>query len=193
MIRTYYHSWLTGVYIRWQQLVACVRVFLDRHQIVCPFSFEVLQFAHHTSLVESRTSNMTSHFASHLNCPIRLGSSTGKLTGSSIYSLASYSNGIEAPGIFKYGSYYYLFVRYDHPLHETHLLSLMFLSFSRDKCCDGLSSTYNIRVGRATSITGPYLDSNGVNMLNSGGTLVLESHGSVCVLASSLISSSGSS
>lgn len=52
-------------------------------------------------------------------------------------------------------------------------------AFSRDKCCDGLSSTYNIRVGRSTSITGPYVDASGVAMTSGGGTLVLESHGSV--------------
>jgi len=91
---------------------------------------------------------------------IPLGSSTGKPSGSSIYSLASYSNGIEAPGIFKNGNYYYLFV-------------------SRDKCCAGTSSTYNIRVGRSTSITGPYVDASGVAMTNGGGTLVLETHGSI--------------
>ncbi len=34
-------------------------------------------------------------------------------------------------------------------------------------------------MGRATSVTGPYYDRNGVSMMNNGGTPVLESHGSV--------------
>jgi hypothetical protein len=38
-------------------------------------------------------------------------------------------------------------------------------------CCQGVNSTYNIRVGRSTSITGPFVDRNGVNMINSAGTL----------------------
>ena len=91
---------------------------------------------------------------------IPLSSSTGKPSGTSIYSLATRSNGVEAAGIFKYGSYYYLFT-------------------SWDKCCNGLSSTYNIRVGRATSVTGPYVDASGVALTAGGGTLVLTTHGSV--------------
>ncbi|KAF8305786.1 Arabinanase/levansucrase/invertase [Clavulina sp. PMI_390] len=91
---------------------------------------------------------------------VPLNSSTGKLSGSSIYSLASWSNGIEGSGIFKYGSYYYLFA-------------------SRDKCCLGTSSTYNIRAVRSTSITGPYVDANGASFASGGGYLVLETHDSV--------------
>ncbi|KAF8305788.1 secreted arabinase, partial [Clavulina sp. PMI_390] len=91
---------------------------------------------------------------------VPIGSSTGKLTGSSIYALASYSGGIEAPGIFKYGSYYYLFV-------------------SRDTCCEGTSSTYNIRAVRSSSITGPYVDNNGKSFASGGGYLVLATHGTI--------------
>ncbi|KAG8844072.1 hypothetical protein FRB91_002892 [Serendipita sp. 411] len=59
--------------------------------------------------------------------------STGKPLSTSLTKLASRSSsvGIEAPVIIKSGSYYYLFT-------------------SWDKCCAGLSSTYNIRVGRST-------------------------------------------
>jgi hypothetical protein len=46
------------------------------------------------------------------------------------------------------------------------------------RSCDGLSSTYNTRVGRST-ITGPYVDSDGVPMTNGGGTLVWGTHGFV--------------
>jgi len=94
---------------------------------------------------------------------IPLSSSTGKPSSSTVYSLATRTaNGgaIEAPGIFKSGSYYYLFT-------------------SWDTCCAGTSSTYNIRVGRATSITGPYVDASGVALTSGGGTLVLASHSSI--------------
>ncbi|KOG20733.1 arabinan endo-1,5-alpha-L-arabinosidase [Streptomyces viridochromogenes] len=96
---------------------------------------------------------------------IQLNPSTGKQLSSNTtrYSLASRRTGpnaVEAPYIVKRGSYYYLFASYD-------------------TCCEGTSSTYKVKVGRATSITGPYTDKNGVSMMNNGGTPVLESHGSV--------------
>ena len=66
---------------------------------------------------------------------------------------------IEAPYIHKEGDWYYLFVNwYD--------------------CCQGVDSTYEIFVGRSESVTGPYLDETGTDMLEDGGTLVIahESH-----------------
>ncbi|GAA3816316.1 arabinan endo-1,5-alpha-L-arabinosidase [Sphaerisporangium flaviroseum] len=66
---------------------------------------------------------------------------------------------VEAPAVIKRGRYYYLFASYD-------------------RCCAGTESTYNIRVGRATSPTGPYVDRDGVPMLDGGGTLVLRTEGS---------------
>ncbi|KIM26595.1 glycoside hydrolase family 43 protein [Serendipita vermifera MAFF 305830] len=96
----------------------------------------------------------------------RLGSSTGKPSGSTVYSIAqrtgekAASGAVEAPIIVKNGSYYYLFT-------------------SWDICCQGTSSTYNIRVGRATSITGPYVDKSGVALTSGGGTLVLATHDAV--------------
>ncbi|KAG8843245.1 hypothetical protein FRB91_003504 [Serendipita sp. 411] len=91
-----------------------------------------------------------------------LGSSTGKPTTGTVTKLASRSSsvGIEAPVIIKNGSYYYLFT-------------------SWDTCCAGLSSTYNIRVGRSTSVKGPYVDQAGVGLTSGGGTLVLSTHGSI--------------
>ncbi|PVF96553.1 glycoside hydrolase family 43 protein [Serendipita vermifera] len=91
---------------------------------------------------------------------VPLGSSTGKPTTTTLTKLASRSNGIEAPIIFKYGSYYYLFT-------------------SWDTCCAGTSSTYNIRVGRSSSISGTYKDKAGVNLTSGGGTVVLETHDSI--------------
>ncbi|UCH14890.1 MAG: arabinan endo-1,5-alpha-L-arabinosidase [Bacteroidales bacterium] len=61
---------------------------------------------------------------------------------------------IEAPFIFKKGKYYYLFVSFDY-------------------CCRGLKSNYKIMIGRSGKITGPYIDRDGVPMLEGGGTLVL--------------------
>ncbi|KAG8991293.1 hypothetical protein FRB94_012615 [Tulasnella sp. JGI-2019a] len=92
-----------------------------------------------------------------------LGASTGKPSGTTVYSIAqrtAASGAIEASDIYKYGSYYYLFT-------------------SWDTCCNGISSTYNIRVGRSSSITGPYVDQSGVALTAGGGTLVLATHGTI--------------
>ncbi len=67
-------------------------------------------------------------------------------------------NAIEAPYILPHDGKYYLF-------------------FSRDFCCQGLESTYNIAVGRSDSITGPYLDAEGKELLDGGGTPLLASDG----------------
>ena len=65
---------------------------------------------------------------------------------------------IEASYVYKHDNYYYLFVDWG-------------------ACCAGVNSTYNLRVGRSTSVTGPYLDQAGVNMVNGGGTLFLGTEG----------------
>jgi arabinan endo-1,5-alpha-L-arabinosidase len=44
-------------------------------------------------------------------------------------------------------------------------------------CCRGTNSTYNIRVGRSREITGPYLDRDGKDLAQGGGTLLLGSDG----------------
>src|SRR5580692_1421192 len=44
-------------------------------------------------------------------------------------------------------------------------------------CCDGANSTYNIRVGRSKSVTGPYLDNLGNDMIKGGGKLVVAASG----------------
>ena len=76
---------------------------------------------------------------------------------SPVHSLAHYS-AIEAPHIFRNGDFYYLFVNWD-------------------RCCRGVHSTYNIRVGRSRKITGPYLDKDGVDLMKGGATLLLETDG----------------
>ena len=60
---------------------------------------------------------------------------------------------VEAPFIFHHGGYYYLFVSYD-------------------LCCRGKNSTYNVVVGRAEKVTGPYIDKDGVPLMQGGGTVV---------------------
>lgn len=67
-------------------------------------------------------------------------------------------NAIEAPYLLARDGYYYLFV-------------------SKDFCCKGIESTYNMAVGRSTDIEGPYLDRDGVPMLDDGGTPLLASEG----------------
>ena len=44
-------------------------------------------------------------------------------------------------------------------------------------CCDGPNSTYHIRVGRARSPLGPYLDHMGTPLLRGGGKLVVSARG----------------
>lgn len=70
-----------------------------------------------------------------------------------LYSIASKGGGIEAPDVIYRQGYYYLFV-------------------SIGKCCEGVNSTYRIVYGRSEKITGPYLDKNGVDMMNGGGSLL---------------------
>ncbi|AUS80365.1 arabinan endo-1,5-alpha-L-arabinosidase [Actinoalloteichus sp. AHMU CJ021] len=67
---------------------------------------------------------------------------------------------VEAPHILERNGYYYLFVSHDH-------------------CCSGVDSTYRVMVGRSTSPTGPYVDRDGVRMLDGGGTEVLSTHGTI--------------
>tara|TARA_E500000331_G_scaffold358644_1_gene428381 strand:+ start:32228 stop:33691 length:1464 start_codon:yes stop_codon:yes gene_type:complete len=59
--------------------------------------------------------------------------------------------GIEAAYLHKNGSFYYLFVNFG-------------------SCCSDLDSTYKVKVGRSSTITGPYLDKNGVSMIDGGGS-----------------------
>jgi arabinan endo-1,5-alpha-L-arabinosidase len=65
------------------------------------------------------------------------------------------TNAIEAPFIFKHEGWYYLFVSWDY-------------------CCRGAKSNYRVAVGRSKSVSGPYLDADGKDMLLGGGTVVLE-------------------
>jgi arabinan endo-1,5-alpha-L-arabinosidase len=94
----------------------------------------------------------------------RIDSATGLPSNEdpTLYSLASrpraapYFGAVEAPFLIRRGVYYYLFVSFD-------------------QCCRGAESTYNIRFGRATEVTGPYRDKGGIPLLEGGGSLVLGS------------------
>jgi len=94
---------------------------------------------------------------------VRIDPTTGKRlnpasVGNKIASSSTsfFANTTEGSFLHRHGSYYYLFINYGG-------------------CCAGIDSTYNIRVGRSKSVTGPYLDRNGNNLIGGGGTLVLES------------------
>ncbi len=52
-----------------------------------------------------------------------------------------------------------------------------YLLVTHGSCCAGASSTYNIRMGRARKVTGPYVDNMGVDMLEGGGKLFAGSRG----------------
>jgi arabinan endo-1,5-alpha-L-arabinosidase len=67
---------------------------------------------------------------------------------------------IEGPYIIRHDGHYYLFVSFD-------------------ACCEGAESTYNVRVGRSDTVTGPYLDRDGVALTEGGGTLVLAGRGEI--------------
>jgi arabinan endo-1,5-alpha-L-arabinosidase len=86
---------------------------------------------------------------------IQLDPQTGKRIApdSKMTSLA-YNESIEAAHISRHDDYYYLFVNWG-------------------SCCQGTKSTYNIRVGRSKTVTGPYVDKAGVDMLKSGGSVFL--------------------
>jgi arabinan endo-1,5-alpha-L-arabinosidase len=86
---------------------------------------------------------------------VQLGPQSGKRMApdSKLFSIA-YNESIEASYLCRHDDYYYLFVNWGG-------------------CCRGPKSTYNIRLGRSKSVTGPYLDKAGVEMLHSGGSLFL--------------------
>jgi len=88
---------------------------------------------------------------------------TGKqAAGGTVTSLADRPHtppdAIEASCVTYHAGFYYLFVAWDG-------------------CCAGARSTYNIRMGRSQTVTGPYLDKTGKDMMQGGGTLFLGSAG----------------
>ena len=52
-----------------------------------------------------------------------------------------------------------------------------YLLVTHGSCCVGANSSYNIRMGRAKKVTGPFIDNMGIDMLQGGGKLFLGSGG----------------
>jgi arabinan endo-1,5-alpha-L-arabinosidase len=74
-----------------------------------------------------------------------------------VHALAFHEQ-IEAPGLYERDGWFYLFVNWGW-------------------CCRGVNSTYEIRVGRSRTVTGPYFDREGRDLRLKGGTLVLATEG----------------
>lgn len=82
----------------------------------------------------------------------RIDRATGMPADAALYSLASRGGAsVEAASILRHGGFYYLFASFDY-------------------CCRGVNSDYRLVVGRASQVTGPYLDRDGVPMTAFGGT-----------------------
>jgi arabinan endo-1,5-alpha-L-arabinosidase len=92
----------------------------------------------------------------------RVDPASGKLssTDTTLHSLSSrpreapINGSVEAAFIIRHGEYWYLFASFD-------------------RCCRGTDSTYNIVVGRAQRVTGPYFDKTGKSMTEGGGSPVI--------------------
>ncbi|MGH8024630.1 MAG: arabinan endo-1,5-alpha-L-arabinosidase [Limisphaerales bacterium] len=77
--------------------------------------------------------------------------------GQRLYPVA-WNYSIEASCLMRHENHYYLFVNWG-------------------QCCEGTNSTYQVRVGRAARVTGPYLDRDGKDLEDGGGTKFLVSTG----------------
>jgi arabinan endo-1,5-alpha-L-arabinosidase len=90
---------------------------------------------------------------------VELNPGTGKriATNSPVHRLA-WHDSIEAATVCRHGDDYILFVNWG-------------------ACCRGTNSTYEVRVGRSKNITGPYLDRDGKDLREGGGTLFLRTEG----------------
>ena len=84
---------------------------------------------------------------------------TGLRSGSNspLFHLA-WNDSIEAACLTRHNNFYYLFVNWG-------------------QCCRGTNSTYEVRVGRAETVTGPYLDREGNDLADGGGSPFLSSSG----------------
>lgn len=90
---------------------------------------------------------------------VQLDPATGKrIETNSPLAAVAWKEAIEASCLYQHDNYYYLFVNWG-------------------QCCRGVRSTYNIRIGRSGSATGPFLDQAGKDLLSGGGGLVLEAEG----------------
>ena len=83
---------------------------------------------------------------------------TGARADTQMFSLAGRpDNGaIQAPFLYRWQDYYYLFVSFD-------------------ACCNNATYPHTLRVGRSKDLKGPYIDREGKRMLDGGGSLMLAS------------------
>ncbi len=70
------------------------------------------------------------------------------------HSVDAGNGAIEGPFIIERGGFYYLFASIDY-------------------CCRGANSTYKMIVGRSDNVKGPYVDRDGVPLMEGGGTILL--------------------
>ncbi len=92
---------------------------------------------------------------------VQLVAATGLPANTTLYSLANGANSkgsLEGGWVFKRCGYYYLFS-------------------SWGSCCSA-PYDYNIRVGRSTTVTGPYVDEAGTSLMSGGGTLLVQGNAS---------------
>lgn len=72
--------------------------------------------------------------------------------------IARRRGGIEAPTLVQRGDWVYLFMAWN-------------------RCCRGVDSDYELRVGRARSVHGPFVDRDGQPLMDGGGSLLLAGAG----------------
>ena len=60
--------------------------------------------------------------------------------------------------------------------HRESAAPVYYLFVNWGQCCSGVNSTYQIRFGNSSNITGPYFDDAGVDMAAGGGTLLMDIH-----------------
>lgn len=87
----------------------------------------------------------------------------GDRVGTELTRIAANRDSIEAPVLLRRCGFYYLFVSFG-------------------LCCPGEGRSvnqlsYRVAVGRSRSITGPYVDRNGVSLVEGGGSVILEGDG----------------
>ena len=92
-------------------------------------------------------------------CLTELNPETGlRVASNSPLQHLAWNDSIEATCLTRHGDFYYLFVNWG-------------------TCCQGTNSTYQVRVGRADNITGPYYDRTGKDLAAGGGSPFLATSG----------------
>lgn len=123
----------------------------------------------HSGLVSSCRCSLLCHLAllthipacsASLNTDGTLASQTLTALAERTHEVAGQTDAIEGSSLYSTDGWFYLFTSWDH-------------------CCVGVDSNYNIRVGRARDITGPYVDQEGTRLLDAGGTQILATHDDV--------------